>query len=278
MPTIKEIQADIETKKKELAEKRIQLDAINNRNTLDTDIAKLKTSISTNNSLIEKVKNKPNLLKTRTDNANLINVILKKSVEDMQIKITEKDAEIKKEKDVLELKRNEKKQYESDLKKYKNQYQAILERSDIYEIEEILDEPFEKVYDKFSRTYENFRTTRENRKDLKDTINKSLKKDIQDIKQFIREIEEEIKNIPQMNKVINNLLDTLSYEIGSPTFSFLTAFNDFKTFVYKSYNNKLAEYPVSNIQNVKVKIIESEELIKDLKKISNLKFSLLLRL
>ena len=76
-----------------------------------------------------------------------------------------------------------------------------------------------------------------------------------------------------MDKVISNLLDTLSYEIGSPTFSSLTAFNDFKTFVYKSYNSKLAEYPVSNIQSVKVKIIEAEELIKDLERISKLKFS-----
>lgn len=74
-------------------------------------------------------------------------------------------------------------------------------------------------------------------------------------------------------KTISNLLDTLSYEIGSPTFSFLTSFNDFKTFVYKSYNAKLAEYPVSNIQSVKVRIYEAEELIKDLEKISKLKFS-----
>ena len=273
LPTIKEIQADIETKKKELSEKKIQVDAIKNRNTLNADITKLKTSISATNILIEKVKNKPTLVKTKNENDNLINDILKKSVSDTQIKIDEKDTEIKKSKEFLDLKKREKKQYEDDLRKYKNQHQSISERFDIYEIEEILDEPFEKIYDKFSKTYETFRGTRDNRKELKDSINFKLKKDNQDIKQFIREIEEEINNIPPMDKVISNLLDTLSHEIASPTFSFLTAFNDFKTFVYKSYNNKLAEYPVSNIQNVKVKIIESEELIEDLKKISNLKFS-----
>ncbi len=97
--------------------------------------------------------------------------------------------------------------------------------------------------------------------------------DILDIKEFIRQVDEEMKNIPEMNKVITTLLDTLSYEIGSPTFSFLASFNDFKTFIYKSYNTKLAEYPVSNIQNVKVKIHEAEELIEDLNRISKLKFS-----
>lgn len=273
LPTIKELQEDIDAKNKELSEKKIQLEAIKNQNSLQQDIDRLKKSISTTNNLIEKIKNKPILLKNKSDNETLINETLKKSVSDTQANIDNKDEEIKKAKDVLELKKNEKKQYETDLRKFKNQYSYFQERQDIYEIEEILHEPFEKIYDKFSKIYEGFRTTRDNRKDLKDTINRKLNKDIQDIKEFIRQVEEEISNIPQMDKVISNLLDTLSYEIGSPTFSFLSAFNDFKTFVYKSYNSKLAEYPVSNIQNVKVKIHETEELIKDLDRISKLKFS-----
>jgi len=276
LPTIKELKDDVETKKKELAEKKIQLDAIKNKNTLQGSIDSLKKSIATTNTLIEKVRNKPDLIKTKTDNDILINETLKKSVNDTQIKIVEKDNEIEKEKGVLKIKKDEKKQHEDDLKKYRSYYQNFQDRQDIYETEEVLDEPFEKLYEKFSKTYNAFAGidgTRERRKGLKDSINLKLKKDIQDIKQFIREVEEEISNIPQMDKVLSNLLDTLSYEIGNPTFSFLTAFNDFKTFVYKSYNSKLAEYPVSNILSVKVKIIEVEELIKDLDRISKLKFS-----
>lgn len=276
LPTIKELQQAVETKKKELAEKKIQLGAIKNQNTLQSSINALKKSIEATNIIIEKVRNKPLWVQTKTDNETLINFTLKKLVSDTQIKINNKDAEIKKEKEAFEFKKKDKKQYEDDLNRYKKQYQYLQDRQDIYEIEEVLDDPFEKIYDKFFKTYQSFSAiggTRDRRKELKDTINQKLKKDIQDIKQFIREVEEEIANIPQMDKVISNLLDTLSYEIGSPTFSFLSAFNDFKTFVYKSYNSKLAEYPVSNIQSVKVKIIESEELIKDLDKISKLKFS-----
>ncbi|MCU0238769.1 MAG: hypothetical protein MUC29_04945 [Pyrinomonadaceae bacterium] len=276
LPTIKELQDNVETKKKELAEKKIQLDAIKNQNTLQRSVNALKFSIATANALIEKVRNKPVLVQSKTDNEILTNITLKKAVTETQIKINAKDEEIKKAKEALDFKKKEKKQYEDDLNKYKKQHQSFQERHDIYEIEEILDEPFEKLYEKFSKTYNAFAGvdgTRERRKDLKDAINLKLKKDIQDIKQFIREVEEEINNISQSDKVISNLLDTLSYEIGSPTFSFLTSFNDFKSFVYKSYIGKLAEYPVSNIQSVKVKIYEAEELIKDLEKISNLKFS-----
>jgi hypothetical protein len=276
LPTIKGLQEEVATKKKELAEKRIQLTAIKNQNTLQSNIDTLKESIAKTSALIEKVRKKPELNLAKSKNETLINFTLQKSISETQMKIENKDTEIKKEKEALELKTKEKKQYEDDLRKYKNQYQFFKDRHDIYEIEEILDEPFEKLYDKFSRTYQNFAGidgTRERRKDLKDLINQKLKKDVQDIKQFIREVEEEINSIPQMDKVISNLLDTLSYEIGSPTFSFLTSFNDFKTFVYKSYNNRLAEYPVSNIKSVKVKIYETEDLINDLDKISKLKFS-----
>jgi uncharacterized protein YgfB (UPF0149 family) len=273
LPTVKQLLEEVETKGKELSEKKVQIDAIKNRDTLQGSIDRLKTSISETNILIEKIKNKPHLLKKKLENETLINTVLKKLVTDTQIKIDNKDVEIKKSQDYLELLKKEKKQYEDDLRKYTTQYQYIVDRHDIYQIEEILDEPFEKIYDKFYKTYEAFRNTRDSRKELKDSINVKLKKDLQDIKQFIREVEEEISNIPQMDKVISNLLDTLSFEIGNPTHSFLTQFNDFKTFIYKSYNTKLAEYPVSNIQNVKVKIHEGEELLKDLDKISKLKFS-----
>jgi hypothetical protein len=276
LPTIKELQETVETKRKELAEKKVQQTAINSRNTLQSSIDDLKKSISALSKLIEKVREKPALIQTRTDNETLINTTLKNSVVDAQAAILDKDNEIQRAREVLKLKKEEKKQYQDNLQRYTSQYQSFQDRQDIYEIEEILDEPFEKLHEKFSKTYQRFAGvdgTRERRKDLKDSINLKLKKDIQDIKQFIREVEEEIVNIPQVDKVISNLLDTLSYEIGSPSFSFLTAFNDFKTFVYKSYNTKLAEYPVSNIQSVKVKIYESEELIKDLEKISKLKFS-----
>jgi hypothetical protein len=276
LPTINELQKDIEVKTKELSEKRIQLKANINRNSLKRDIEELKKSISSTNALIETIKNKPTLTKNKADNETLINETLKNAISKAQMKIENKDTEIRKEQDVLEQKKNEKKQYEADLRKFKNQYQYFQERIDIYEIEEILDEHFEKIYEKFSKIYQvfsGFEGTKVQRKDLKDQISRILNKDIQDIKEFIRQVEEEISNIPQMDKVISNLLDTLSYEIGSPTFSFLSAFNDFKTFVYKSYNARLAEYPISNIQNVKVKIFEVDELIKDLDKISKLNFS-----
>jgi chromosome segregation ATPase len=272
-PSIKELQEEVSTKNKELSEKKIQLDTLNNRDTLQGKIDLLKKDILSLDTLLTKIRNKPALLQKKADNELLINVTLRKAISEATINIDEKDSQIEKEKKVLELKKHEKDRYETELKKYKSQYQEITGRTDIYEIEEIVDEPFEQLYEKFHGIYESFRITKDNRKDLKDSINIRLKKDIQDIKHFIREVEEEIANIPQMDKVISNLLDTLSFEIGSPTFTFLTQFNDFKSFVYKSYNGKLAEYPVSNIQQVKVKIHENEDLIKDLDKVSKLKFS-----
>ena len=273
LPTVKELQEDIKIRKKELSEKKLQLEAIKNQNSLQKESSDLRKSISETKILIEKITQKPTLQQTKEENEIQINDTLRKAVLAIQQKIEDKDDEIKKDQIDLEAKKNEKKQYETDLKKYKNQYQYFQERHDIYEIEELLDEDFEKLHDKFLKIYESFRTTKENRKDLKDNINQRLNIDILDIKEFIRQVDEEMKNIPEMNKVITTLLDTLSYEIGSPTFSFLASFNDFKTFIYKSYNTKLAEYPVSNIQNVKVKIHEAEELIEDLNRISKLKFS-----
>ncbi len=272
LPTIKELQIELGTNKKELAEKEIQLDAIKNINLLQNEIKTLKESITSRNTFITKIKTKPSLLKKKFENEALIDS-LKKSLIGTQIQINKKDEEIERVKTAFKLKKEEKANYEDELKTFTKQYQFITERHDIYVSDEISDEPFEKIHDKFSKIFDTFRGTRESRKELKDTINKRLNRDIQDIKQFIREVEEEIINIPQTDKVMNALLDTLAFEIGNPTSTFLSEYNDFKTFVYKSYNNKLAEYPVSNIQTVKVKIHEAEDIISDLNKISELKFS-----
>ena len=173
-------------------------------------------------------------------------------------------------------KKIEEKNYISkQLSTYYQQYNTLQERIDIYEIEEILDKPFDKLYDEFNRIYQTFageNGIRVNRKSLKNTICNKLNSDTEDIKQFIRETEEEFANLNEIEKAISVLLDSLSAKIGNTTFNFLQQFNDFKTFVTRSYNKHLAEYPISNIQGIKVLIDENSELIKELDKISKLKF------
>jgi hypothetical protein len=272
LPTIKKLQDEIISLKKELKEKESQLKIIKDRNGVQTQVSTLKQSIDNTQNLVNKVEKKPEVQALFNKNVELI-ISRQKEVPATDIKIAEKDEEIKVISTSLEEKKTEKKGLLKKLNDYTEQYNSINGYDDIYEIEEELKKPFDEIFSEFEKTYRTFRNTRENRQKSKDNINLKLKKDIQDIKTFIREVDEEIINIPQTSRVIDTLLDTLSHEIGSPTDSFITQFEHFKTFVYKSYNRKLAEYPISNIQDVKVKINENKDLIEDLKKISNLKFS-----
>ena len=272
LPTIKNLQKEVLSKGKELAEKNSQLEITQNRKGVEAEIKKLKESIKTDAEFIARIEKKPEL-KIKTKNNKKIIEQLVKDVKDISNKIIDKDSEIEKTKTALSLKIEERKKYLSYLSIFKKQYQEISDTTDVYEIEEVLEIAFEDIFDDFRSRYRKFSRIKENRNILKNDLHNSLKMDVQDIKKFIRDVDEEIVNIPQTEKVINNLLDTLSYEIGSPTHSFLTQFNDFKTFVSRSYNQKLAEFPVSNIQSVKVKIDDNTDLIEDLDKISKLKFS-----
>lgn len=272
LPTIKTLQDEIILLDKELKEKESQLKIIKDRNGVQNQVNTLKQSIDKTQSLIDKVEKKPELETLYKKNEELI-AAKGNEVEKTDKKISEKDEEIKSISTKLEEKKSEKNRLLKKLRDYTEQYNSITGYDDIYEIEEELKKPFDEIFSDFEKTYRTFRNTRENRQKSKDSINLKLNKDIQDIKTFIREVDEEIINIPQTTRIIDTLLDTLSHEIGSPTDSFLTQFEHFKTFVYKSYNRKLAEYPISNIQDVKVKINENKDLIEDLKKISNLKFS-----
>ncbi len=272
LPTIKKLQDELLVREKELIEKNSQLQITQNRKGVEKEIQTLSNSIKTNSEFIKRIEKKPELKLKIESNEKEIEVLEKDLTNNAQ-KIIDKDLEIKKTKTALSVKTNERKKHKEDLNTFKKQYQEIIDSTDIYEIEEILDTDFEKISDDFQSRYKKFLRIKENRNNLKNDLHNVLKMDVQDIKSFIRDVDEEIVNIPQTEKVINSLLDTLSHEIGSPTHSFITQYNDFKTFVSRSYNQRLAEYPISNIQSVKVKIDDNTDLIEDLEKISKLKFS-----
>jgi DNA repair exonuclease SbcCD ATPase subunit len=272
LPTIKNLQEELLSKEKEFTEKISQLKIVQNRKGVEHKIQSLKVSIKTNSEFTKRIEKKPEL-RTKIESNKKEAEVLEKHLKEIANKIIDKDSEIEKTKTALTIKIQEINKYRDDLNSFEKQYQEIAETYDIYEIEEVLDTAFENIYDDFQSKYKKFLRIKDNRNNLKNDLNNALKMDVQDIKKFIRDVDEEIINIPQTEKVINNLLDTLSHEIGSPTHSFLTQFNDFKTFVSRSYNQRLAEYPISNIQSVKVKIDDNTDLIADLDKISKLKFS-----
>jgi hypothetical protein len=274
--TIKELQEDQENKNIELTEKKKLFEAIKNRDDLQKKVSDLKDGLLTKKVFIEKVEKKPELKKQKSELEHEIKELEEKIISEIELKITDKDIEIENIKKEYDKKVEEKDNIRKQLGTYNQQYNYLQDKKDIYEIEEIIDKPFDKLFDEFQRTYQTFAGEdgiRARRKALKNTICDKLNSDTEDIKQFIREIEEEFINLPETEKVIGVLLDSLSAKIGNTTFNFLQQFNDFKTFVTKSYNRHLAEYPVSNILSVKVSIDENTDLIKELNKISTLKFT-----
>ncbi len=274
--TTKELQEELDTKKQELSNKKTLLEAIKNKETLTAKVKTLKNEISEKNKLIEKIKNKPNLLTQKTQLELAIKELEEKTIPAIEEKIKDKDIEIEDVKKEYDKKVEEKNNINKKLNTYNQQYNYLQERTDIYEIEENLDKPFEKLYEEFNRTYQTFASEngiRATRKELKNAICNKLDSDTEDIKKFIRETEEEYTNLAETEKAISVLLDSLSAKIGNTTFNFLQQFHDFKTFVTRSYNKHLAEYPVSNIQSVKVNIDENTALLNELEKISKLKFT-----
>ena len=274
--TVKELQEELENKNKELSEKNILLETIKNRDDKQTEVNKLTKEISDKNTFIEKVKQKPEWQKQRLQLDTEIKELEEKTIPEIVKNIETKEKEIEETQRKYYKKVEEKNKISENLNTYNQQYNKLQEKTDIYEIEEIIDKPFEKLYDEFYRIYQTFAGEdgiRATRKALKNTICNKLNSDTEDIKQFIRETEEEFANLAETEKAISVLLDSLSAKIGNTTFNFLQQFRDFKTFVAKSYNRHLAEYPVSNIQGVKVIIDENADLIKELDKISKLKFS-----
>jgi DNA repair exonuclease SbcCD ATPase subunit len=273
--TVKDLQEELNSKNIELSDKKKLFEALTNKEKLQKQVDEIVADLETKKKFIEKIKQKPELQQQKIQLKTGIKELEERILPDIEQKIRGKDQEIEDTEAEHSKKVEEKNNISKQLSTYKQQYNNLQEKTDIYEIEEIIEKPFEKLYEEFNRHYQSFAGEdgiRAKRKQLKGTICSKLNSDTEDIKQFIRETDEEYRNFNETEKAINALLDSLSAKIGNTTFNFLQQFNDFKTFVTRSYNKHLAEYPVSNIQSVKVLIDENSDLIKELEKISKLKF------
>lgn len=274
--TIKDLQEDLKNKNIELTAKGILFEAIKNKEELQKKVSALKDELSVKELFVKKVEKKPDLQKQQLKLELEIKELEEKIIVEIEKKINDKGTEIENTKTAYDKKVEEKDNVGKKLGIYNLQFNNLLDKTDIYEIEEIIDKPFDKLYEEFNRTYQTFageEGIRARRKALKNIICSKLNSDTEDIKRFIRETEEEYANLSETEKAISVLLDSLSAKIGNTTFNFLQQFNDFKTFVTRSYNKHLAEYPVSNIQSVKVNISENNDQIRELEKISKLKFT-----
>ena len=95
--------------------------------------------------------------------------------------------------------------------------------------------------------------------DLQKRSGKSLTEEL-----FIKEIEEDIITLEQKEDSINGLLQNIAEQFSNPADRLLQGFQGFQDVFIRTFNTKLSQIKISDIEEIKLIIKPTSELIKDI--------------
>ncbi len=97
-----------------------------------------------------------------------------------------------------------------------------------------------------------------------------LRNNSADEDQFINFVEEEIACLSDKERSIDGLLQSISTQFANPAYTLIKRYEEFKQFVYTKFNEKLSQTRISNIESMKIELIDNEKIVGELKKISSI--------
>ncbi len=244
--SLRELIHDVESGKK-------QLRAI--RNEIQQVLHKIQ-EIENKPELIKLLENKETELKALQQEKTLLEKELKKLLEQM----VEKGEQLKAEHEG----RLKLEQRRDILRQRKMELENIGLQPLEYSTSESLEQIFEKI-----QLYNKDREILKAGKDSKfDLLRFKLHNPISDEEEFIRYVEEEIACIHDKEKSIEGLLQSISTQFANPAFNLFRRYQEFKEFVSTRFNQKLSKIRISNIEDLRIEIVDNQRVIGEIKKIS----------
>ena len=128
--------------------------------------------------------------------------------------------------------------------------------------------------DSLDNIYKNLKRNFDERKDIKyrkDNLFERLKtrteKSYASESDFIKYVDSELVTLEDKQKAIDGLLKNISTQFANPCRTLYSRFEEFNSFINNQFNSKIRKIQISDIDTLKIEIIENEKLIKDLNKI-----------
>lgn len=164
-----------------------------------------------------------------------------------------------------------------DINKAENRIKEIqswkvkVEQSGIIPIEYQTNETLDNLFKNFERNS----SEKESIKNNKERIFENLKTKTETVfaseDEFIRYLDSELATLDDKQKSIDALLKNISTQFSIPCKTLHSKFQEFEAFINNQFNSKIRKIKISDIDSLNIEIIPNENLIKDLKKIMEIR-------
>ena len=263
--TIDELKTQVEQQKKELKANQELLPIAKELENNKIELEKINNEIENNKNKISKIKILPKIEKQIKE--------LSLKIENQQKQFESIEKEIKKtEKQIQELTDKHSKIIEKigNLNNRKDEitkWKLEIEEYGLLEIEDETTESIDNIYNDFKR----FISDREKYRSEKNILFERLKAKTNSVEaneeELIKYIESELATIGKKEKSINDLLRSISSLYSAQAKGLLKSYDEFRSWVINQFNYKLKKIQISDIDSLKIELIQNETLKKDLNKI-----------
>ena len=240
------------------------------------DLEKYRSELSKVQQKIKEVSGKIDDLNSLPElERNLINedteqkksIILKDDTE-KELRITQETiGRINQESEILSHDISQKENRIREIQKWK----VKIEETGITELEYQSTESLDNLYKNIERNV----TERDDIKNRKERSFDSLKTKTETVfaseDEFIRYLDSEIATLEDKQKSIDALLKNISTQFSIPCKTLHSKFQEFEAFIINQFNSKIRKIKISDIDSLSIEIIPNEILIKDLKKIMEIR-------
>lgn len=183
------------------------------------------------------------------------------------IKINEQIGKINETIDILTIDITDKEKRIEKIQEWK----VKIEQSGITPIEYQTNETLDNLYKNFERNS----TEREDVKNRKERLFETLKTKTETVfaseDEFIKYLDSELVTLDDKQKSIDALLKNISTQFSIPCKTLHSKFQEFEAFINNQFNSKIRKIKISDIDSLSIEIIPNENLIKDLKKIMEIR-------
>lgn len=206
-----------------------------------------------------------NLIKEESEQKTLIQ---QKDDTEKELRITQET--IGRINQAIEILTNDISQKESRIREIQK-WKVRIEESGIKELEYQTNESLDNLYKNFERNF----TERDDIKNRKERLFESLKTKTESVfaseDEFIRYLDSELATLDDKQKSIDALLKNISTQFSIPCKTLHSKFQEFEAFINNQFNSKIRKIKISDIDSLNIEIIPNENLIKDLKKIMEIR-------
>lgn len=150
-------------------------------------------------------------------------------------------------------------------------WKVELEQFGIRPIEYQSKDSLDNIYKNIKRNFEERKDIKYKKNNLFEKLKNKTERFEADEKEFIKYIESELATLNDKQKAIDGLLKNISTQFANPCRTIYSRFEEFNAFITNQFNSKLRKINISDIDSLKIEIIENEKLVKDLDMISQIR-------